>query len=137
MLLNVNGREYQIKYGVEATAKSKLLSKVVSVETTEMTLESIEQIALTIGEVLLVGLQNYHSDEFGYDLNSNEGKDEMLSKACKLIDDYTDIDGNDILSLYADLQSEMMKNGFIKSLFEKMKDAEQTMKKTSRKKTTN
>lgn len=139
MIITVNSKEYWIKYGVEVTAKSQLLSKMIKNDSKELTLENMEQIALTIAEVLLIGLQNKHSDEFGYDLDTEEGKTEALSKVCELIDDYTDIEGNDIFELYGKCQEELGKNGFIKSLMQKAQaqaEAEAQIEKPEIKKTT-
>lgn len=136
MVIKVNDKEYTIKYGIEATAKCNLIGLVNELEETTFEPSSIGKMSLTIAEVLLIGLQNKHKDEFGYDLDTLEGKNEALSKACELLDEYSDIDGNDILQLYGLLNEEMAKNGFIKSLLENQKkqaEMEKVTKKTTKK----
>lgn len=146
MQITIGEKEYTIKYGIEATAKSGLFSKLVQLEEMEMTLENLEIISLVIAETMLVGLQNKHSDEFGYDYNTEEGKEKQLSKVCDLLDEYTDEnEDSDLLTLYGLFREELMKNGFLKSLFNQMKNQMekenpqtkvQAAKKTTTKKTT-
>lgn len=121
MVLKVNGMELNIKYGYEATLKTKLLSRLVSREKEkEEGMEATENLLLFLPEFLLVGLQKFHSDEYGFDYETGKGKQEQLEKMFSLIDDYFDQNDNeDAITLYNSLSEEMMKNGFLKSQFQK------------------
>ena len=41
-------------------------------------------------EFLLVGLQKFHADEFGFDFDNKEAKEKQLEKIYDLLDDYLD-----------------------------------------------
>ena len=121
MVLKVNGMELNVKYGYEATLKTKLLSRLASREKEkEEGMEATENLLLFLPEFLLVGLQKFHSDEYGFDYETEKGKQEQLEKMFSLIDDYFDQNDNeDAITLYNSLSEEMMKNGFLKSQFQK------------------
>lgn len=121
MVLKVNGMELNVKYGYEATLKTKLLSRLASREKEkEEGMEATENLLLFLPEFLLVGLQKFHSDEYGFDYETGKGKQEQLEKMFSLIDDYFDQNDNeDAITLYNSLSEEMMKNGFLKSQFQK------------------
>lgn len=106
---------YKIKFGIEATTKTGVLKKIKEVE--ELNggdVEYIEAILEVVPELLLVGLQKNHNDEFGYDYDSNEGKETAISKVYGLIDDYVDQDDSSLRELFIDLTKEVMRNGFFK-----------------------
>lgn len=121
MVLKVNGMELNVKYGYEATLKTKILSRLASREKEkEEGMEATENLLLFLPEFLLVGLQKFHSDEYGFDYETGKGKQEQLEKMFSLIDDYFDQNDNeDAITLYNSLSEEMMKNGFLKSQFQK------------------
>lgn len=130
MTLNVNGKEYRIKFGYEPTLKSRLLSKItkVSIGASEGELEKVEDMLLFIPEFLLIGLQKEHSDEFGYNLDTNEGFEEQKAKAFSLVAEYMDECDADAVALFNELQEEMTKNGFLKKMFER--EVEKEVQKT-------
>lgn len=121
LTLKIGEKELNVKYGYEATLKTKLLSRMAKRENggTE-SMENAEELLLFLPEFLLVGLQKFHSAEYGFDYENGKGKDEQISKMFSLIEDY--IDGNDeedAITLYNALTEEMMKNGFLKSMYQK------------------
>jgi hypothetical protein len=133
MKLQLGEKEYQIKFGYEATLKSRILSRManasVSAEEDGKNLEKVEDLLLLLPDVILVGLQKFHKDEFGYDYDTKEGRDERLNKVFCLLDDYFDTDDADVMSLYSELQEEMLQNGFLSKMFrEEVQKAEKTAK---------
>lgn len=121
MQLKIGDKNYNIKFGYKPTLKSKLISKVAKSQAnlnkiTNDDLEGLEDFLLIIPEMLLVGLQKYHSEEFGYNIDTNEGKEEQLDKVFNLMDDFFDTDG-DVRQLFEDLQEEMVANGFLAKMF--------------------
>ena len=77
-------------------------------------------------EFLLVGLQKFHADEFGFDFDDKEAKEKQLVKMYDLLDDYLDPEneeGKDIMSLYDDLTAELEKNSFLSKLLAKEEQA--------------
>lgn len=130
MQLNIQDKTYNIQYAYKPTLKSKLISKVAKSQSklNEMTddeLEGLEDFLLVIPEMILVGLQKNHSDEFGYNTDTNEGWNEQLDKVFNLMDVFFDNDG-DIKKLFEDLQEEMVTNGFLAKMF---REEQQKMKK--------
>lgn len=131
MIFKVLDKEYQIKFGYEATLKSGILSKMARLEdeaggdkiSVADEINGVENILLFIPEMLLVGLQRFHKEEFGYVYETEEGKDEQLSKIYGLIDDYfdEDEDSEGAVGLYRALQDEMLENGFLAKMFRKEK----------------
>lgn len=114
---------YEIKFGIEATTKSGILKKIKEIQqssddeaqqSSDDFVDEIEMILNMLPEFLLVGLQKRHKDEFGYDYNTNEGKEEAKTKVCELIDEYTDQEDSSIRELFEELLKEVMQNGFFK-----------------------
>ena len=83
--------------------------------------DEVEMILNMLPEFLLVGLQKRHKDEFGYDYNTNKGKEEATAKVCELIDEYTDQEDSSIRELFEELIKEVMQNGFFKKEVLQMK----------------
>lgn len=133
MLFTVNGNDYEIKYAYKPTIKGKLITKLAKLEADGGDgYEVFDRIFDFLPELLLVGLQKNHSDEFGYDYTGGKGKDKMLEKAEDLIADYADKDNGDVFELYNDLQSELLENGFLAKMFE-----DEVKKEVEKKKATN
>lgn len=130
-------RELKVKFAYEPTIKSHIISRMAKMENkvgdSADGIEAVEELLLLIPEMLLIGLQKYHKDEFAYDYETGEGKDEVLGKVFALMDDYTDNedneDGGDLMSLYQSLTEEMMNNSFLSSLLNKERSKRKTVKK--------
>ena len=145
MLFKVNDKEYQIKFGYEVTAKSKIMSLVAHEESKEFDIKDTEIATTMMGAVedtmnvlakmLLVGLQRFHSDEFGYDYNETDlDKVESMHKVYDLLDTYFDEPDADFGKLYADLEEELVANGFLSKMFkEEMMRAKAEIEKPKRK----
>ena len=78
MKIELNGKEYNIKFGYKPTLKERIISKVVKLgdvtgENDEVDMEKVEDLLLFLPERLLVGLQVNHND-FRYDYDTKEGK---------------------------------------------------------------
>ena len=80
--------------------------------------EKIEDILLAIPEIVLVGLQKHHSNEYGYDLDTKENYEEQKAKVFSLVADYLDDGEKDAFEFFNELQEEMTNNGFLKKMFE-------------------
>lgn len=123
MKIILGGKEHTIKFGYKAVVESKIIQKLVALETGNTTeLEAIDKILSFLPEFLLVGLQKFHDDEFGFDFDDKEAKKKQLAKMYDLLDDYLDPEneeGGDIMSLYNDLSAELEKNSFLSKLLEK------------------
>lgn len=124
MVLVVKDKEYKIKYAYEPTLKQKILSKLHTVtkkmngQNEEDSLVSIEDLLLFVPELLLVGLQKCNQD-FKYDYDTNEGKEEQLNKIYNILEDYTEDKNNDLMQLFNDLQEELLNDSFLSAMFRK------------------
>lgn len=130
--LKINDKTYQIKFGYEATIKSGILKKMVKMAS-EMeegsAFEMVDEIMNFIPEMLLVGLQRNHREEFLYDYKTEKGKDEALSKSYELLDEYFEDGEKNIMDLFSDLQEEMTSNGFLSKMFQMEQEKVQEQKK--------
>jgi hypothetical protein len=132
MKITVNGKEYTIKFGYKATIKSKILGKLALLDHIGEDMESINKALETYSEIVLVGLQKFHSDEFGYDLDTDEGKTEKLDKAYDFIENYLESEEGDIRTLYAGLEQELINNSFLSKMFQQEQaKAQKTAKKAT------
>lgn len=123
MTLKIGEKELNVKFGYEATLKSRLLSKMakmgVEMHDKGGDMEVIEDMLLFIPEVLLVGLQKEHKKEFGYNLDTKEGYEENKEKVFGLVAEHLDSGDVDAIDLFNELQEEMTRNGFLKKMFER------------------
>lgn len=138
--LVINGNEYKIKYGYEATARCGVIEKVNKLEEVLNSAENMEiadlnKLLQILPELLLAGLQKFHKDEFGYNYETEEGKSDALNKAYELVDDYFDADDADIIDLFNLLTEEMVQNGFLANLLQRGAEAEQKPKAPAKKTT--
>lgn len=145
MKAKLGNKEYSIQFATKPTLKAHLIQEIMKSQDLDENLESLEDIILgIIPKTLLVGLQMHHNDEFGYDYESNEGYDEQFAKVSDMV--CTAIDENEIncMDLFADMQEEMLKNGFLAQTMESIRkaqdqvsdQAQKTTKKASSKTTT-
>lgn len=138
MKITFDGKEYSIKFGYKATVKSGIIKKIAKAESDKENqdgFESVEGILLLIPELLVVGLQVHHSDEFGYNIDTNEGYQEKVDKTFGLLDKWFDDKENTLTNLYNGLENELLNDSFLSSLFQSAKAEEQkTTKKTTGKK---
>lgn len=109
-------KELNIKFGYEATVKNNIIKKLANLEKQEDGIESVNNILMLLPELILVGLQKYHSDEYGFDPYNKEQKEAKLSEVYSMLDDYFDSDESDIQKLFADVQGELLENGFLAKL---------------------
>lgn len=133
--LKIGEKELKITFGYEATLKSRLLSRMAKMSVTlgenEGDLEKVEDMLLFIPEVMLVGLQKNH-EEYRYNLDTKEDYEEKKNMAFSLVAEYLDDGENDAIELFNQLQEEMMKNGFLKKMFEN--EVEKAQKNSDKKK---
>lgn len=120
MIIKIKGKEYKIKFGYKPTLKERIISKVVRFSniTNENDLEKIEDLLLFLPELILVGLQVNHED-FRYNIDTGEGKEEQLEKSFNLIEEYLEEDNADILDLFVRLQEALTEDSFLSALFQK------------------
>lgn len=131
----VNEKTYKVKFGYGVLYKSDLIDRVftASLGDEEKPAESIKNLIGLTSELLLAGLQKRHSNEFGYDQDSEEERDEMIRKVCDLIDDYEEEHADDEVgedetppngyTLFNDLQGELVKNGFLSMMTKTVEEA--------------
>ena len=128
--LKLGKAQLSIRFGYEATVRSKILKKLA-----EMTVnngDSFETATLMmelVPEMILVGAQKFHSKDYGYDYKTEAGKEEAMSKIYSLLDDYFEEEDADFTTLLESLQSELMENGFLAKLFKKEVENQEKNKK--------
>lgn len=129
MKFKVSDKEYTIKFGLKPCLKTHLITEVAGAESKEYDseIELVENILEVIPKMLLVGLQVYHFDEFGYDYDNKAEENAKLDLAYDLLDKYIS-EGGDFSELYGLMQEDLLNNSFLSGLFKKEMD-EQTKKK--------
>lgn len=121
-ILKLGKKNLKIKFAYESVARSGILKKFaefVASRESGNNLDVLDSLMEFLPEVILVGAQKYHRDEFGYNYKTGEGKEEALSKVYTLLDDYFDGDNVDFDKLFGSLQGELLENGFLAKMFQK------------------
>lgn len=133
MKVKLCGKEYTIQFATRPSLKSHILQDIMKTQDME-DISSMEDILLeALPKTLLVGLQMHHNEEFGYDYKTNEGYDDQLEKVSDILYDAIDTNEVNCMDLFADMQEEMMTNGFLAQMMESLERAqaqEQEKKKT-------
>lgn len=135
MKAKLGGKEYTIQFATRPSLKAHILQDIMKTQDME-DISFMEDVLLeTLPKVLLIGLQMHHNDEFGYDYNTNNGYDEQFEKVSGIL--YGAIDTNEIncMDLFAGMQEEMMKNGFLAQMMESIQRAQEQEKKKTPSKT--
>ena len=70
----------------------------------------------------------HHNEEFGYDYKTNEGYDEQFEKVSGILYDAIDTNEINCMDLFADMQEEMMTNGFLAQMMESLERAQEQEK---------
>ena len=124
--IEIDGKEYKIKFGYAPVLKERIISKMDKIsslfEKDSIPSEAMEDAMLFIPEIFLVGLQVNHP-EFRYDYDTKVGKEDKLMQVYEIMDRYLS-DGGDIFNLFADMQNEMVNDSFLSSLLRRVKEAE-------------
>ena len=119
-LFKIHGKEYKVRFTYRMICEGDLLDKVSAIgDFTDMDAKGIiGKLAVTTAELLLAGLQKYHSDEFGY--KNEEDRKALIDEILDMFDDYedesTDEHPQSAFTLFTDLQGELEKNGFLSAM---------------------
>ena len=119
-LFKIHGKEYKVRFTYRMICEGDLLDKVSAIgDFTDMDAKGIiGKLAVTTAELLLAGLQKYHSDEFGY--KNEEDRKALIDEILDMFDDYEDESTNEhpqsAFTLFTDLQGELEKNGFLSAM---------------------
>ena len=128
MKATLGGKEYTIQFATRPSLKAHILQDIMKTQEME-DISSMEGILLeTLPKVLLVGLQMHHNDEFGYDYKTNDGYDEQFEKVSSILYDAIDTNEINCMDLFADMQEEMMTNGFLAQMMESLERAQEQEK---------
>lgn len=118
--LKVNGKDYKLVFGYGALLKTDILDRIQNSNK-----EGLKGAISLLPELLLVGLQKRHKDEFGWETESE--KEVALDKIYDLLDEYesesTDDNPQDGFMLLQQMNDELGKNGFLSRIM-KMVEAE-------------
>ena len=136
-IFKIHGKEYKVRFTYRTVCEGDILDKISDATDFEgLGIRGmIERISKATAELLLVGLQKYHSKEFGY--NTDEEKAQRIEEMLDLFDDYEDESTEEheqsAATLFTDLQGELQKNGFLSAMMtavEETSKAAQTMENT-------
>lgn len=127
--IKIGKNEYQIYFAMQPTIQTGIIKKLAALGDIEMSIDNIGSLLETITEVLLVGLQKNHKDEYGFNYVTGDGKDEAMAKAYELMDEYAEDENADYFDLYSKLENELLENGFFAKLFRQEKEKNETEQK--------
>lgn len=133
-IFKIHGKEYKVRFTYRMICEGDLLDKVSAVgDFSELDAKAIlSKLAITTAELLLAGLQKYHSDEFGYK-DENDRK-ALIDEVIDLFDDYedesTEENPQSAYTLFRDLQGELERNGFLSAMMTAAEETE-TAKETA------
>lgn len=133
MKLKIGEKEYSIKFAYKPTLKERIISKFVKYASVinangETDLEKVEDLLLFLPEAVLVGMQVHH-EEFRYDCETGEGKEEKLDKTFALVEEYMDGEDADFMALFNQLQEALLQDSFLRGLFQKEQKKQETAEK--------
>lgn len=132
---SVGENTYTVRFTYGSLIKTDLIDRVIKASVPETDdvdgfIGFTKNMLGMTAELLLVGLQKYHADQFGYD--TDEERDKRIMELLDLIDDYEDEnysedeeEKKDGFTLYNDLQRELEKNGFLSKMLAVMATEEQ------------
>lgn len=123
---SANGKTYKVKFGYGVLTQSDILTQVSSMGAINNPQDMIKMFP----ELILVGLQKEHKDEFGYE--TEEEKKVAYKKVCDLLDDYedesTEENPHNGFTLFEKASQELEKNGFLSGMVKAMEKAEKEQK---------
>lgn len=128
-IFKIHGKEYKVRFTYRTVCEDDILDKISDATDFEGLNVGgmIAKVSKATAELLLVGLQKYHSDEFGY--KDDKEKAQRIEEMLDLFDDYEDESTEEheqsAATLFSDLQEELQKNGFLSAM---MSAIEQTAK---------
>ena len=124
---SANGKTYKVKFGYGVLTQSDILTQVSSMGSITNPKDMIKMLP----ELILVGLQKKHKDEFGYE--TEEEKKIAYDKVCDLLDDYedesTEENPHNGFTLFEKASQELEKNGFLSGMVKAMEEKSEEEKK--------
>ena len=124
---SANGKTYKVKFGYGVLTQSDILTQVSSMGAINNPKDMIKMLP----ELILVGLQKKHKDEFGYE--TEEEKKIAYDKVCDLLDDYedesTEENPHNGFTLFEKASHELEKNGFLSGMVKAMEEKSEEEKK--------
>lgn len=124
---SANGKTYKVKFGYGVLTQSDILTQVSSMGAINNPKDMIKMLP----ELILVGLQKKHKDEFGYE--TEEEKRIAYDKVCDLLDDYeddsTEENPQNGFILFEKASKELEKNGFLSGMVKAMEEKSEEEKK--------
>ena len=118
--LKVNNKDYKLVFGYGALLKTDILDRIQNSNK-----EGLKGAISLLPELLLVGLQKRHKDEFGWETESE--KEVALDKVYDILDEYesesTEDNPQDGFTLLQQMNDELGKNGFLSRIM-KMAETE-------------
>jgi hypothetical protein len=124
---SANGKTYKVKFGYGVLTQSDILTQVSSMGAINNPKDMIKMLP----ELILVGLQKKHKDEFGYE--TEEEKKIAYDKVCDLLDDYedesTEENPHNGFILFEKASKELEKNGFLSGMVKAMEEKSEEEKK--------
>lgn len=138
-IFKIYGKEYKVRFTYRTICKGDVLDKFTEFSTSDADTprDLINQLVTATAEALIAGLQKYHSDEFGY--KDEKEHDALMDKLLDMFDDYEDESTEDhpqsAATLFADLQAELEKNGFLSLMMNRATEMTETAEKAEEIKT--
>ena len=124
---SANGKTYKVKFGYGVLTQSDILTQVSSMGAINNPKDMIKMLP----ELILVGLQKKHKDDFGYE--TEEEKKIAYDKVCDLLDDYedesTEENPHNGFTLFEKASQEIEKNGFLSGMVKAMEEKSEEEKK--------
>lgn len=119
--IQIGKKKYKIQFGYKVVSKYGVVKKLMEIQGVfsdgdKDFADGIEAIMENTAELLLAGLQKHHSDTFGFDIETGDGKKEAKDKVYDLLDSYFESDDADPVSLIGDISEELEKNGFLSKM---------------------
>ena len=132
-IFKIHGKEYKVRYTYRTICEGDIIDRISDATNFEGldVRGMIERISKATAELLLVGLQKYHSKEFGY--SNDDEKAQRIEEMLDLFDDYEDESTEEheqsAATLFSDLQGELQKNGFLSAMMTAVEETSKAAQK--------
>ena len=124
----LGGKERKVKFGLRAIVETGIIDKISKFSEQardKASLSTVVEIGEIIAESLLAGLQK--DPDYKIDFEDNDEHRAKLFDVMDQVDDWADEEGNDVMTLFEELQTELSEKGFLGNVSRSLMETEENL----------